>query len=219
MDDALAGSLTEASLSTYLKNDPTAIDTPGGKKGLTPLAAAVSSGNLATVDLLLQNDANPDTTSKDGRTPLIYATCKKLKANQAAIVSALLKAGAAVDRSSKKHGDNTPLMNAIVQLRDKTIISELVDHGANLTLKNAKGRSAQELAKDLGMERTLLPRSERKKSQGNFIDLIISAVMFILSVVDNGAIEGTVRGVIGKLYKIAVASVRCFGLCAGILIK
>ena len=200
VDESLAGFLTHASLAAYLKIDPTVIDTPAGKKGFTPLAAAVSGGNLATVELLLQNDADPDAPSDDGRTALLYATSKKLKANQFAIVSALLKAGAAVDSSSKNHGDNTPLMNAI-KLGDKKIVSELVDHGADVTLKNAKGRSAKDLAEDSGMERALRPLSERSAFQGYFIDLIIAAVMFILSLVDNGSIESTVNSVITKLYQ------------------
>jgi len=202
VDEALDGTLTEVSLAAYLKNDPTVIDTPGGKKGLTPLAAAASTGNLAIVGLLLQNHANPDVPSEDGQTPLFIATRKKLKTNQAAIVSTLLKAGAAVDCRSKNHGDNTPLMNAIVQLKNKTIVSELFDHGADVTLKNAKGKTAKDLAEEYKMERAIRPRSERTTFKGHFIDLIMSAMMFVLSAINRGMIEGTVKGVLDKFYMI-----------------
>jgi len=206
VDEIFSGSLTPDSLDDYIKNGRSIVDKPGGHRNLTPLCAAVIAANLDAVELLLYYQADPDAVSPtDGRTPLQFATSRKLRANQAAIVSALLRADADVNRSDSRRGDNTPLTNAIVQLRDKAIVQLLVDHGADVKHTNARGKSAEELAKIYGMERCLRPRTETTAVMGYLIDLLVAVVMFVLALVDNGAIEGAVKGAIHKLYHITGA--------------
>lgn len=171
-DDAWLGTLTADSLKLYLAN--TNIDSVGGQKSLTPLAAASSRGHLDIVHLLLDNHASPDAPSPYGRTPLFYATSKSPAKDRLAIVRALLDASAQIDACS-------PLMNAVTEIRDKKVVHELVHRGASLTQMNAQGQTAQELAKESGMERDLRPRAQRKSKGTQIIDPIITVVLTIIA--------------------------------------
>ncbi|THU77784.1 hypothetical protein K435DRAFT_973836 [Dendrothele bispora CBS 962.96] len=202
VDKASAGTLTPNFLEEQIMHDPSIIDKPGGSMNYTPLTAAVVGGHLDAVELLLGKQANPDAVSASGLTPLLYATSKKLGANQVAIVSALLRAHAEVDKSDKIRGDNTPLMNAIAKIKDKAVVQELVKYGADPKRKNAKGKSAEDLAKEYGMTRDLRPREERAATRGYFIDLIVSMFLFVVALVDNGGVKGAVKGAITNVYHI-----------------
>ena len=178
-DDAWLGTLTADSLKSYLTN--TNINSVGSQKSLTPLAAASSRGHLDIVRLLLEEHASPNAPSPYGRTPLFYATSKSPAKDRLAIVRALLDAGAQIDACSAEDGLYTPLMIAVTEIRDKKVVHELVDRGASLTQKNAQGQTAQELAKETGMERGLRPRAERKSKRTQIIDPIITLVLTIIS--------------------------------------
>ena len=131
-DDSWRGTLTEDRLKRYLVNSK--IDSLGGPKNITPLAAACWQGHLAVVTLLLDNPhqlADPNAPSPPGRTPLFYATKFSPKTDRAAIVHALLKAGASPNAGSDVDGGNTPLMNAIAEVKDRDVVRELLDRGAS----------------------------------------------------------------------------------------
>ncbi|ETW77755.1 hypothetical protein HETIRDRAFT_11852, partial [Heterobasidion irregulare TC 32-1] len=194
------GTLTADSLKLYLAN--TNIDSVGGQKSLTPLAAASSRGHLDIVHLLLSNHASPNAPSPYGRTPLFYATSKSPAKDRLAIVHALLDAGAQIDACSADDDLYTPLMNAVTEIRDKDVVHELVDRGASLTQKNAQGQTAQDLAKKTGMERDLRPRAERNSTRAQIIDAILSVVMIIIAYINSGVMKDVVAGIVKKLYGI-----------------
>ncbi|GBE84699.1 hypothetical protein SCP_0606790 [Sparassis crispa] len=201
-DDALSGKLTAESLQRYLQPDRSIINKYGGTRNLTPLAAASLHGHLDIVELLLDNFANPNAVSANNRTPLFYVTSRKVPRDQLAIVRALLHGNAKVDECYDNDGRNTPLMNAIQQLRDKDIVHELVDRGASLTLRNSKGKTAEDLAKEYDMLQDVRPYANRKTSWAEVIDLLVAVVMFVIAVVNGGSIEDASKGVIAKLYNI-----------------
>ena len=120
-------------------------DEYGGRKNLTPLSAAVSRGHLDVVRLLLAKGAAPDATSPPNRTPLFYATKDSPVKDRVDIVNALLEAGADVNACSADDDYMTPLMNAIVQVRDVKVIHSLVDHGAKPNVTNGQGDTAMVL--------------------------------------------------------------------------
>ncbi|KAH7907159.1 hypothetical protein BJ138DRAFT_1014962 [Hygrophoropsis aurantiaca] len=200
-DDALTGNLTEDKLDDYLLNDPSLLNKPGGARNLTPLAAACSGGHLKVIRLLADRPANPDAPSRNNRTPLFYATQKKIP-NQLEIVRTLLNADADVDKADDN--GTTPLMNAIVQLRDKNLVHLLVEHNASVTAKNKRGKTPEILAKECGMEQDLRPRSERNTGWGNYIDLLVALVVFILKTVNSGVLNDVVSGVVSKLFGVSV---------------
>ena len=178
-DDAWLGTLTADSLKLYLAT--TNIDSVGGQKSLTPLAAASSRGHLDIILLLLDHHASPNAPSPYGRTPLFYATSKSPVKDRLAIVRALLDASAQIDACSANDDLYTPLMNAVTEIRDKKVVHELVHRGASLTQMNAQGQTAQELAKESGMERDLRPRAQRKSKGTQIIDPIITVVLTIIA--------------------------------------
>ena len=90
VDEIFSGSLTPDSLDDPYQQWPV----------YHPLCAAVIAANLDAVELLLYYlEADPNAISPiDGGTPLRFATSRKLRPNQAAIVSTLLRADADVNR-------------------------------------------------------------------------------------------------------------------------
>jgi Ankyrin repeats (3 copies)/Ankyrin repeat len=204
-DDASDGTLTADLLQSYLLFDPSTIDTPGGRGSLTPLAAACRGGHLNVVRVLLDhkpNGAKPNALSINNRTPLFYATSHSPPKDRSAIVRALLDAGADVDFRFSYDGGNTPLMNAITEVRDKDVVHELVDHGASLTATNDQGETAETLAKRFGIEQELLPKDKRHSTLGAIIDLIVAIVMLVIAYTNNGQIKDAVNGAVKKLYDI-----------------
>ncbi|PCH33965.1 hypothetical protein WOLCODRAFT_141893 [Wolfiporia cocos MD-104 SS10] len=198
-DDSWEGRLTAADLENYLAPNASIIDSPGGHKVITPLAAACWRGHLAIVKLLLNNPirrADVNALSSHDRTALFCATKFSPSKNRAAIVRALLEAGADVNATSEYDAHNTPLMNAIVELRDKKVIHELVDHGASLNLRNAQHKTAEMLAEEVGLGRELRPRSEIISTLSAIVDFLISLVMHIFGFI-NQFINGSVKKLFG----------------------
>ncbi|KAF9465824.1 hypothetical protein BDZ94DRAFT_1253276 [Collybia nuda] len=159
--EAWDGTLVEDRLKGYLQNDPYFINSPGGEYEVTPLAAACWKGHLRVVQLLIDHGANPNALSPDNRTPLFFATTRAPPENRPAIVRALLRAGAEVDRCYVENKFNTPLMDAITLFRDKDVVRELLAHGASLTVQNEEGRTAGMLAKSAGLDKELPQLRER----------------------------------------------------------
>ena len=160
-NDAWNGTLTEDRIKSYLDDDPSCIDTPGGDHSVTPLAAACMTGRLDVVQLLLHHRANPNALSPQKRTPLFYATSTRRENHRLDIVRALLKAGANVDECYAESGFNTPLMNTITLISDEDVANELLNHGASQFAQDLTGKTVEMLAKATPMEQLL---SRRNKS-------------------------------------------------------
>jgi uncharacterized protein len=106
--------------------------------GDTPLHDAVSmtTPDPAAIDWLLMADADPNATDEAGVTPLMLA-------RSVAAVSALVAAGATVDRIDRK--GRTALMAAAGR-GDKAVVRRLLEAGADAELRNRKGATARDYA-------------------------------------------------------------------------
>ncbi|PCH42937.1 hypothetical protein WOLCODRAFT_164113 [Wolfiporia cocos MD-104 SS10] len=201
-DDAWRGNLTADRLKGYLRADPSIIDSPGGRKQLTPLAAACQRGHIDVVRLLLDNPyylPDVDAPCAHNRTPLYYAIRYCPPRSRTDIVRALLDAGADADaRSDFADGDITPLMNAIT-MQDTEVIGLLLKHGASPSIKNASGKNALMLAEEHGLDGELLERSKTPTKQAQMINAIVALVMLILALFDSPIVRGVVCGVVKKL--------------------
>ncbi|KAG9052349.1 hypothetical protein FS842_010001 [Serendipita sp. 407] len=198
-DDAWDGTLTYNRLENYIAIDRSVLDKPGGKKGITPLAAACSAGRQDMVQLLLDANADVNAPSPQNRTPLFYATRRP---KTAPIVRLLILHDAKPNIQDDL--GTSPLMNAVSQTRDKDTIHELVDHGADVSAVNNKGKSVKDMAKVAGLEQDLKPRDERvNSSRTEIVNLIVSLVLFVIAYVNSGVLKDAVQGVAKKLYDIS----------------
>ena len=106
------------------------------------LPFAVLTGDLPTVEALLDCGANPDAAaSSDGRTPLMQAVA----AQRHDLVELLLSRGAAINQPERC----TPLMLAVL-LRHPSMAERLLDAGADPDVTDREGRTALALAQELG---------------------------------------------------------------------
>lgn len=104
---------------------------PARAADMPPLAAAVSKGDLATVTLLLEQGADPDTVW-EGYTVLTWAA----QDGRFAIVKALVERHATVD--PKVSDGKTPL-RAAVDNRHADIVAYLLAHGAKVNVQSDLG--------------------------------------------------------------------------------
>ncbi|KAH9923495.1 uncharacterized protein B0H18DRAFT_1212207 [Fomitopsis serialis] len=209
-DDAFSGDLTSTLLEKYLKDAgpsaSTLINSPGGMKKVTPLAAACWGGRLAVVQLLLKNTSpklDINFADPNGRTALFFACSRSPSKDRVKIVEALLDANANVDVQFPQDDNSTAIMVALKQLRDKDLVHLLVDRNASLDLENSKRQTARTIAKEVGMEQELLSAGQRKANRNSFIDYIVSTVLFVVSYINLGMIKDAVTGVIGKIFKLS----------------
>ncbi len=124
-----------------------------GRKGVRPLAAAAYNGSTESVEALLKFGADPNALDDDGSGAIVYAAGH----GYAPVVVLLLQAGVDVNRRYA-HG-LTALMwaagydaSAGVDDVDATI-KTLIEHGAALDLKDDRGKTAADIARDLGRDR------------------------------------------------------------------
>lgn len=119
------------------------------------IASGKHDGDVAVcplaVAMLLKADANPKLASEEGETPLMRA-CKNLRHLQPeipmSIARQLITAGADVNAKDRK--GNTALMHAARLRLDRggqEIIQLLIDFGADKTLRNNEGKTAEEIAR------------------------------------------------------------------------
>jgi hypothetical protein len=175
---ARAGTLTEA----QIRGAKTSINELDAN-GVPPLTLAARMGHLDTVKLLLREKADPDMKDKNGATALNVAAHYP-PMNQAAIIRALLEAGAKVDTTDPKLNNDTPLMTVVTQTRDLASISELLKWGASLTAKNNSGRTAQDLAKAKGDDRVLAALRSKAGGKNLFSRAVTKITGFFMSALD-----------------------------------
>ena len=124
-----------------------------GRNGVRPLAAAAFNGSTESVAELSKFGADPNALDDDGSGAIVYAAGH----GYASVVALLLQAGVDVNRRYA-HG-LTALMWAAghdastgVDDVDSTI-KTLIEHGAAQDLKDDRGKTAADIARDLGHER------------------------------------------------------------------
>ncbi|KAL4818118.1 hypothetical protein BDW67DRAFT_174417 [Aspergillus spinulosporus] len=111
--------------------------------GFTPLHIACQRNRLGTCTLLLDRGANIEAKANDGHTPLNYATANCYSR----MVQLLLERGADVD-ATDLDGD-TILMLAVCSCPED-ILHMLIQHKADLQKQNRYGKTALDIAKELG---------------------------------------------------------------------
>jgi hypothetical protein len=195
--DAENGVLTLAKLKAY---GLARIDDIDANSGLTPLTAAVRQGHVAVVRLLLDNGADVNAMSHDGRSPLFWATYQRPLPRRSEIVGALLARHPAVDTTCAAARHVTPLMNAVGRLRDAAVARALVDAGASAAARNARGVSARDMAAQTGdgmLVRALRPLSQRQAPATVLavIDVLVKLLLFVVAWFDNWTLERVVIGV------------------------
>ncbi|KAJ3536498.1 hypothetical protein NM688_g6829 [Phlebia brevispora] len=204
-DESWRGTLTLASLEHYF-NTNADIDSAGGPRNLTPLAAACRRGHLGVVTLLLDNPiqlADPDAPSEHGRSPLYYAVTSCPAATRIDIVRQLLKAGANPDSCTEHDSLDTPLMKAITVARDKELVRELLEHGASRDKQNNRGQTAEILAKGTPMEELFGGKEKLNSLLTAIVDVVISIVMLFIIYTNNAQIRALVERVANRLHEVA----------------
>ena len=124
-----------------------------GPRGRTPLSAAAYNGATDTAELLLKLGADPNAVDVDGNGAMVYAADRA----NAPIVALLLKAG--VDANRRYGHRLTALMWAAAPDSSagaedvEATIKLLLDHGASVDLKDDRGKTAADIAREMGRER------------------------------------------------------------------
>ncbi|KAI2634929.1 hypothetical protein GGS26DRAFT_581648 [Hypomontagnella submonticulosa] len=145
---AIPPTLDKVKLAEYLKTDKSIINKPDPASGLTPLAIALRRGNASTVKLLLDNGADPDKKTQDGRTPM-YMAANAPKQRARMIQLLLAKNPKTFDEAGPaSFGQETPLM-AAVRKSDAAAVKLLVEAGASKEKKNASSQTAKDIADKL----------------------------------------------------------------------
>jgi len=109
-------------------------------EGHTPLMHAARRGQTAAARLLLQAGAKPDAADHTGRTALMHAA-----QNGSAECAALLLGHKADVNARDKAGD-TALLLAARYCREPSVVAALLRGGADASAKDARGRTAFDLA-------------------------------------------------------------------------
>lgn len=118
----------------------------------TPLMAALLGGYVHVIEYLLKAGADVNGTNKDGLTALHVAA----RSGFTSAVHKLLDFKA--DPNRKDRAGMTPLMYAVIRNKEKShnpIISLLMAYGADVAIKNNKGKSALDYANAKHDEETL----------------------------------------------------------------
>ena len=121
-----------------------------GAGGLTLLMAAAFNGNVELVDLFLKKGADPNALDASGKAAIVYAASRGF----ARAVERLIAAG--VDANRKYEHGLTALMWAAgyadgAGIDDvKEVLTLLIARGAALDAHDDRGKTATEIARDLG---------------------------------------------------------------------
>ena len=121
-----------------------------GRSGLRPLAAAAYNGSEESVARLLKHGADPNALDDDGKGAMVYAAGRAYEP----IVALLI--GAGVDVNRRYAYGLTALMwaaghDASAGIDDvAATIKTLIERGATLNLRDDRGKTAADIARDLG---------------------------------------------------------------------
>jgi uncharacterized protein len=121
-----------------------------GRSGLSPVAAAAYSGTDAIVEALLAHGADERSADATGKTPIVYAAAR----GRLDIVQRLLARN--IDVNARYGNDLTLLMWAagpdekIPETAAIRVVAYLLDAGANIDDRDARGRTALMIAAEGG---------------------------------------------------------------------
>jgi uncharacterized protein len=122
--------------------------------GATPLLRAAKAGDLEAMKLLLAHGANPNLPTATGITPLMAAagngaagldTRGRYKTQAQAVEAVTLLLASGVDVNSRDHNGQTALFGAALWGWND-LVKTLAAHNADVTNKDAHGRTAADIA-------------------------------------------------------------------------
>ncbi|KAJ5748654.1 uncharacterized protein N7511_010350 [Penicillium nucicola] len=153
--------------------------------GDTALDLAIRNGHASAVKLLLQNGADANRVSPDGKSPIYAAT---MAPNSGRIVELLLKHGSKPDESVSKPNGDTPLMSAIRQGTSPEAIRALIQAGASMDKSNELGESPKKLAEkstNTAVQKAIRPAGEAPEWKPELENLLVSTGLFALAYFKN----------------------------------
>jgi ankyrin repeat protein len=153
--------------------------------GDTALDLAIRNGHVGAVKLLLQNGADANRVSPDGKTPLYAATQAP---NSGRIVELLLKHSATPDEPVSQLKGDTPLMSAIRQGTSPEAIRALIQAGAAMDRSNELGETPATLADssiNTAVHKAIRPKDEKPEWKPELENLLVSSGLFALAFFKN----------------------------------
>ncbi|KAJ5790451.1 uncharacterized protein N7518_007462 [Penicillium psychrosexuale] len=153
--------------------------------GDTALDLAIRNGHVGAVKLLLQNDADANRVSSDGKTPLYAATQAP---NSGRIVELLLKHGAKPDEPVSQQKGDTPLMSAIRLGTSPEAIRALIQAGAAMDRPNDLGETPASLAAkstNTAVTKAIRPKDDKPAWKPELENLLVSSGLFALAYFKN----------------------------------
>lgn len=119
------------------------------KNNHTALLDASYHPVLEIMRLLIENGANPNIFNVDGQTPLMAAT----KSGAVDASRLLINSGAEIN--IKGYGGNTPMHWSMTEGDYPSIVNLLIEHGANLGIRNDIEKTALDMARLLSRDKSL----------------------------------------------------------------
>lgn len=115
---------------------PEIVNTPDDRGGYTSLHQAALKGNEVIAKILIDNGANVNGRTVNGKTPLQKATEK----NRPKIVNLLVRNGANVN--AVYNAENRTALHLASRNNYDKIVEALISHGASIDYQNKFGRTA-----------------------------------------------------------------------------
>lgn len=135
------------------------------RKETRQLFSAIENSDIRAIDALLKNGSSLHDENEEGWTPLAWA-CKKYKTKSVAF---LLKTGADINQQ-----DSICASTALMQAAERGyngIIKMLLDHNANIDLRDFSGNTALNIAAsegDISTMRILIEHGANKENRDNY---------------------------------------------------
>ncbi|KAI1652610.1 ankyrin [Daldinia decipiens] len=182
-EDTRDGKLDQYKLDQY-KTSSFDIDSIDPETGLTLLATASLKGHTDVVKLLLQNNASATKLSQGDRTPVWFAAMGSMKKKDRAEIIRLLHAhGADINKPSSGDANYTPLMKVVAEWKDVNTVRQLINLGADKTLKNSNRETAARIAFEKKKDAMIDALNSSSQGRPTLMDIIWKIIAFILHLI------------------------------------
>jgi ankyrin repeat protein len=130
---------------------------PFGKISAPLISVAIRHGQLATIDLLLKNGANPNQADSAGYTPVMWTIGKSGgdRGARVQMLKLLLKSGADPNLKASSTYGWTPLIEA-AELGQAEMVSTLLSFGAQVNATNNAGQIALQYTDEVEIAQLLI---------------------------------------------------------------